>query len=62
MVRPDGSPVLIDFGGVCDGWRGPNDRGDTLVGTAGYMPPEQVLGQVGPWSDLYAQAWSTGLT
>jgi len=54
VLRRDGTPVLIDFGGVCDGWRKPSDSGDTIVGTAGYMPPEQYMGQVGPWSDLYA--------
>ena len=25
-----------------------------MVGTFGYMPPEQLLGQAGPTSDLYA--------
>jgi serine/threonine protein kinase len=54
MVRPDGSPALIDFGGVCLGWRRPDDPGTTVVGTFGYMPPEQLLGQVGPRTDLYA--------
>jgi tRNA A-37 threonylcarbamoyl transferase component Bud32 len=54
MVRPDGSPVLIDFGGVCFGWRAPDKPGTTVVGTFGYMPPEQLLGQVGPRTDLYA--------
>lgn len=34
--------------------RAGRESGDTIVGTAGYMPPEQYLGQVGPWSDLYA--------
>ncbi len=54
IVRQDGTPVLIDFGGVCDGWRAPGESGDTIVGTTGYMPSEQYMGQVGPWSDLYA--------
>ncbi len=54
VIRTDGTPVLIDFGGVCDGWRKASDSGDTIVGTTGYMPPEQYMGQVGPWSDLYA--------
>lgn len=54
VIRQDGTPVLIDFGGVCDGWRKPSDSNDTIVGTTGYMPPEQYMGQVGPWSDLYA--------
>lgn len=54
MVRPDGSPVLIDFGGVCFGWRAPDKPGTTVVGTFGYMPPEQLVGQVSPRTDLYA--------
>ena len=54
MVRPDGSPALIDFGGVCLGWRRQDEPGTTVVGTFGYMPPEQLLGQVGPRTDLYA--------
>jgi serine/threonine protein kinase len=54
LVRDDGTPVLIDFGGVCFGWRPAGQLGTTVVGTFGYMPPEQLLGHVGPASDLYA--------
>ncbi len=54
VIRPSGSPVLIDFGGVCDGWRAPNEGGSTIIGTHGYAPPEQYLGQASPSSDLYA--------
>ena len=54
LVRHDGRPALIDFGGVCVGWRPPGTAGTTVVGTFGYMPPEQLVGQGGPTSDLYA--------
>jgi hypothetical protein len=54
MVRKTGAPVLVDFGGVCFGWKAPADGGSTIVGTYGYMPPEQLVGQVSPASDLYA--------
>jgi serine/threonine protein kinase len=54
LVREDAMPVLIDFGGVCFGWRPAGQVGTTVVGTFGYMPPEQLLGHVGATSDLYA--------
>jgi hypothetical protein len=54
LIRDDGQPVLIDFGGVCLGWRPPTQVGTTVVGTFGYMPPEQLLGHVGATTDLYA--------
>lgn len=54
LVRSDGSPTLVDFGGVTFGWRAPTQGGTTVVGTFGYMPPEQLMGQGGPASDLYA--------
>jgi serine/threonine protein kinase len=53
LVRaPDGRLSLVDFGGVLDAAR---DRGgSTVVGTFGYMAPEQLHGQVTPATDLYA--------
>lgn len=54
IVRPTGAPVLVDFGSVTHGWRPAAAAGSTVTGTFGYMPPEQLLGQVGPTSDLYA--------
>ena len=53
IVRPMGAPVLIDFGSVCYGWRAEDERGSTVAGTHGYMPPEQYMGQVSARSDLY---------
>ena len=53
LVRPGGDPALVDFGGVRLGWS-LEQAGRTVVGTFGYMPPEQLLGQAGPASDLYA--------
>jgi serine/threonine protein kinase len=52
MRGPDGKISLVDFGGVLDAAR---DRGgSTIVGTYGYMAPEQLHGQVTPATDLYA--------
>jgi serine/threonine protein kinase len=53
IVRPMGAPVLVDFGSVCYGWREEDERGSTVAGTHGYMPPEQYLGQVSARSDVY---------
>lgn len=54
LVRAEGHVSLVDFGGVWAGWRAPDQVGQTVLGTFGYMPPEQLLGQVAPTSDLYA--------
>jgi len=54
VLRPSGAPVLVDFGGVCHGWRPEQTGGSTVTGTYGYMPPEQLMGRVSPQSDLYA--------
>lgn len=54
LLRPDGSPALIDFGGIRAAWQLPGSPGATVVGTFGYMAPEQVSGQAGPKSDLYS--------
>jgi serine/threonine protein kinase len=53
IVRaPDGRIALVDFGGVLDAAR--ERGGSTIVGTFGYMAPEQLHGQVKPATDLYA--------
>jgi serine/threonine protein kinase len=56
IVRPEGSPALVDFGAVRNVFRGPDEGGSTVVGTYGYMPYEQYMGQASPSSDLYALA------
>ncbi len=53
IVRaPGGACSLVDFGGVLDNTR--DKGGSTIVGTFGYMAPEQLHGQVIPATDLYA--------
>jgi serine/threonine protein kinase len=53
IVRaPNGVCSLVDFGGVLDAAR--ERGGSTIVGTFGYMAPEQLHGQVKPATDLYA--------
>lgn len=54
ILRPDGSPVLIDFD-TASGQLQEAGRGDnTMVGTAGFVPMEQLAGMTKPASDLYA--------
>jgi len=50
--RPDGSFAFVDFGAVRDRLR--PEGGSTVVGTFGYMAPEQFQGRAGPGSDVYA--------
>jgi hypothetical protein len=50
--RPDGSFAFVDFGAVRDKLR--PKGGSTVVGTFGYMAPEQVQGRALPASDVYA--------
>jgi serine/threonine protein kinase len=53
IVRaPDGKLSLVDFGGVLDVAR--EKGGSTIVGTFGYMAPEQLHGQATAATDLYA--------
>ncbi|MCE1195860.1 serine/threonine protein kinase, partial [bacterium] len=56
ILRPDGSIALVDFSGVQDAVRAALYPGATLVGTAGYIPLEQVAGKASPRSDLYGAA------
>ena len=53
IVRaPGGACALVDFGGVLDAAR--DKGGSTIVGTFGYMAPEQLSGQARPATDIYA--------
>ncbi|HWP69333.1 MAG TPA: serine/threonine-protein kinase [Rectinemataceae bacterium] len=56
IMRPDGSIALVDFSGVQDAVRTALFPGATLVGTAGYIPLEQVGGKATHRSDLYGAA------
>lgn len=50
IYKPDGSIALVDFGAA-------HDQGDTMataVGTFGYMPLEQLAGQMDSTTDTYA--------
>ncbi|HEY2511173.1 MAG TPA: serine/threonine-protein kinase [Polyangiaceae bacterium] len=50
--RPDGSFAFVDFGAVRDRLR--PEGGSTVVGTFGFMAPEQFQGRALPASDVYA--------
>jgi hypothetical protein len=55
IVRPDGSPALIDFGAsVRLGEVGSEPI--PFIGTAAYAPLEQFdpMGKIGPWTDIYS--------
>ena len=53
LLKPDGTVALVDFGSVRT-LSADRTHGSTLVGTFGYMPPEQLGGTVDRTSDLYA--------
>jgi serine/threonine protein kinase len=57
--RPDGSYALVDFGSVRDSLK--PEGGSTVVGTFGYMGPEQFQGRALPQSDVYGLG-ATALT
>lgn len=50
--RSDGSFVFVDFGAVSDSLR--RRSSSSVVGTIGYMAPEQLQGRALPASDVYA--------
>jgi hypothetical protein len=56
ILRQGGNPVLVDFGAARNRFRAPDESGSSIVGTYGYMPYEQYMGQALPASDLYSLA------
>ncbi len=59
MVRPDGSPVLIDFGSARQYTADAGQLTTSIIVTHGFSPPEQYRhepGRQGPPSDLYSLA------
>jgi serine/threonine protein kinase len=55
ILDPTGKkPSLVDFGAVREVVRLTMGGGSTIIGTFGYMPPEQLMGQAIPASDLYS--------
>nr|WP_230467693.1 protein kinase [Lujinxingia vulgaris] len=53
MLRSDGSLVVIDFGAVRESVTA-EGLGSTIVGTFGYMPPEQYAGAARAATDIFA--------
>jgi hypothetical protein len=51
--RRDGRIMLVDFGGVQSKMSTNMVGGSTVVGTSGYMPPEQLMGRANVTTDLY---------
>ncbi|NJK35682.1 MAG: serine/threonine protein kinase [Oscillatoriales cyanobacterium SM2_2_1] len=52
--RADGRIFLVDFGAVQDTYRQTEVGSSTVVGTYGFMAPEQFRGKALPQTDLYA--------
>lgn len=52
LRKPDGSFAFVDFGAVRDKLR--VSGGSTIVGTFGFMAPEQFQGRALPCTDVYA--------
>ncbi len=53
LLDPKECPSLVDFGAVQEALREQGGGGSTVIGTFGYMAPEQFLGQATSQSDLY---------
>ncbi|WP_176722328.1 serine/threonine protein kinase [Candidatus Thiosymbion oneisti] len=55
LIRPDGTPVLIDFGSARR-VSGDQDLSKYVQLTPAFAPPEQQYGQYGKWTDIYSLA------
>jgi serine/threonine protein kinase len=53
LLRDDGRVALIDFGAAQERPVAGPAGGSTVVGTHGYMAPEQLMGRASPASDLF---------
>jgi len=56
VLDTGGRAHLVDFGAIQARLLAPNQVASTAVGTFGYVPMEQIMGQARPASDLYALA------
>lgn len=54
IVSSAGVVHLVDFGGVREAVRQTIRAGSTVIGTYGFMPPEQLIGDATPASDIFA--------
>ncbi len=54
IILAETGPVIVDFGAVCGQAVLSGEGSGTVVGTFGYMAPEQLQGQAAPTSDLYS--------
>lgn len=58
IILNEGGASLVDFGAVKAVLQTTESRSETVVGTFGYMPPEQLLGHADTGSDLYSLGMS----
>ncbi|TVQ95884.1 MAG: serine/threonine protein kinase [Deltaproteobacteria bacterium] len=54
ILDAEGHVHLVDFGAVREAVRQTIQAGSTVIGTFGYMPPEQLMGRATHASDLFA--------
>jgi eukaryotic-like serine/threonine-protein kinase len=56
LLSTEGRVSLVDFSGAQEALKRAANPGATMIGTAGYIPLEQVSGRASPRSDLYGAA------